>query len=133
MRAVLSALLSLTLAAPALADETWATPYGEAIYEQDLNQTTILTVPEPETLLRVYIPGLAGNYTDRSTHFGYWIADGYDYCPARLVGEDGFGSFQWGSVILIFDGPAFPTSWTMLLGDCFDTPLRSIRGETLAR
>ena len=113
MRAALIPL-ALTLATPALADEVWTTPFGDAIYEADVADTTILTVPQPDGIMRVYIPGLAGNFDNRGTHSGYWI---------------GTGSRQWGEVILSFDRPGFPTGWTLVAGDCFAPPFWTVRGE----
>ncbi len=128
MRAVLIPL-ALTLAAPAVADEVWFTPFGQAIYEADIGDTTVITVPQPDGMMRVYIPGLAGNYDNRGTHTGYWFGTGEGYCPAGLTSIEGTGSRQWGSVILAFDRPAFPTGWTMVIGDCFEAPYWTIRGE----
>ena len=130
MRAVLPILaLALTTAAPALADEIWSTPFGDAIYEADIGDTTIITVPQTDGVMRVYLPGLAGNYDSRGTHTGYWIGNGEGYCPAGLTGIDGTGSRQWGEVILAFDYAAYPTGWTLVVGDCFAPPYWTIRGE----
>ena len=128
MRAALIPL-ALTLATPALADEVWTTPFGDAVYQADVGDTTILTVPQPDGIMRVYIPGLAGNFDNRGTHSGYWIGSGEGFCPASLTGIDGTGSRQWGEVILSFDRPAFPTGWTLVAGDCFAPPFWTVRGE----
>lgn len=129
MRAILPAVLALTLAAPAFADEVWSTARGDAIYAAEMNGVAILTVPMGEGTARVYLPGLGGNYDNRSSHEGYWIGDRAGSCPTALIGEDEVQSRQWGRVFVAFDGPAFPTSWTMMFGDCFGPLDRSVRGE----
>jgi len=119
----------LLAAPPVLADETWDTPYGLAIYEDEVDGQTILTVPTDTGTARVYIPGLAGNYDNRSTHWGYWIQAGVGPCDAAITGADGVRSSQWGRVVIAFDRPAFPTPWTALFGACFEDPHISVRGD----
>lgn len=130
MRLILAALT--LFATQASADEMWATAHGNAIYETEIGNAAVFTVPEAGRTLRVYLPGLAGNYDNRSTHSGYWLSDGPGLCPASILAPDGAQSRDWGRVTLAFDGPAFPTSWTMLVGDCFGEPQRAVRGTSTA-
>lgn len=130
MRYLLGLVLAYLVMAPAMADETWNTEYGLVIYEQDPGDVAILSYPVDRGRRgTVYFPGLAGNYDNRSVHEGYWIEDGPGPCMAEIVGADGRRSNNWGRVIIAFDLPAFPTSWTALGGDCFDDPTIPLRGE----
>ncbi len=130
MKWLLGLALALTVTAEAMADETWDTPAGMVIYEDEIGDVAVWSYPADNGRRGwVYFPGLAGNYNNRSVHEGYWIEEGRGTCSAELVGADGRRSKNWGRVIVVFDGPAFPTSWTALGGDCFDDPTLPLRGE----
>lgn len=123
-------LAAILAAAPALADETWRADTGMIAYlaEEDgyaiFSFTTDLGYPA-----KLFIPELAGNYDSRGTHDAFWIGQGAATCPADLGhGDDITGN--WGQARLLFDEPAFPTSFTLLLGDCFGPLDRSVRAET---
>lgn len=129
MRLPLLAAATLALAAPVLADETWTTPDGQVVYLDEIGDAAIFTAPLGTDLLRIYLPGLAGNYDDRATHEGYFIANGQGDCGVSLTAPDGFGGRDWGRVIVTFDRPAFPTGFTMMIGGCFDTPRLGVRAD----
>ena len=123
-------LFAAIFVTPVLADEVWNTEWGQVVYEEEIGDVAIWSYPTDKGRRGwVYFPGLAGNYDHRSVHAGYWIEDGAGSCMVELIGVDGRRSNNWGRVILVFDGPAFPTSWTALGGDCFDEPDASLRGE----
>ncbi|MCP3970256.1 MAG: hypothetical protein GY717_08065 [Rhodobacteraceae bacterium] len=128
IRLILAAGL-IAAATPVLADEAWTTTFGDVIYEADVGDTAVLLVDDPSDRGRLYFPGLAGNSSDRSTHFGYWIAEDEGTCDAALTGIDGMKSSTWGSAIITFDVASFPTGWTATLGKCFGAPETGIRAE----
>ena len=129
MKRVLMLMAAMLTAASAMADEVWDTDMGRVIYEDEIAGAAIWSYPADNGRRGwIYLPGLAGNYDNRSVHEGYWIEDGKGPCMVEIVGVDGRRSTNWGRVILVFDGPAFPTSWTALGGECFDDPTLPVRG-----
>lgn len=127
--AALAALLPLTAAA----DEVWTSDMGKIIYDSEVGDAAIFTFTNvdayPATLV---IPGLAGNYSDRGVHEAYWVGEGAGDCAGFRAAPNGTGSAQWGRALVAFDKPAFPTSFTLLLGFCLDPYVTSIRAETTA-
>jgi len=121
--AALSAAFAL-LAAPALADEVWNTEIGRVVYLTDIGDVAVFTYPAANGGTGyVYIEGLGGNYTDRSTHRGYWIEPGSSgACSATLTSPDGVSSRAWGRVTVTFARPAAPSGFTAYRGDCFAEP-----------
>ncbi len=137
IRTTLAALALLT--APAFADEVWQTETGAIIYEADLGHVAVLSFPSdviPGGIVaqseraRAYFPGLGGNFDNRSTHTGYWVATGTPTCTATLTTLEAISTQTWGRVTVVFDGPAFPTSFTMYVGTCWDEPMIEMRGLT---
>ena len=117
----------------AAADEVWTTPLGDIVYEQDMQGFAILSIPRQGRVATLYFPGLGGNFSNRSTHEGYWISDGPNDCGAMLYGVRGQGSRDWGRVVVAFDGPAFPTDLTLWFGSCFGQPSQPVRGLSTAK
>ena len=118
-------LLPLTLTA----DEVWTSEFGDVIYEREVNGMAVLSMPLNEVRGLIYLPGLAGNYSNRSIHSGFWISDEVGPCPANLESPERLISSSWGRVEITFDGPAFPTGWTMRLGSCFGAADIVLRGD----
>ncbi|MEM7693145.1 MAG: hypothetical protein AAF318_01735 [Pseudomonadota bacterium] len=120
------------LSTPALADEAWDTPDGPVTYLADQDGTAILSFTGHTNEVRFYFPGLAGNYSDRSVHDGYWVeATGVqsaysfsgnpgnvDSCGITMTGPDGFSSDRWGTAKIVFHESGFPSNWTLLGGLC---------------
>ncbi|MDF0602667.1 hypothetical protein P1J78_18160 [Psychromarinibacter sp. C21-152] len=132
MRFFLPAALAALLAplAPAHADETWRADTGMIAYLAEEEGYAIFSFTTDQGYpAKLYIPGLAGNYDSRGTHDAFWIGEGAATCPADLgYGEAITGN--WGQARLLFDEPAFPTSFTLLMGDCFGALDRAVRAET---
>jgi hypothetical protein len=123
--------ISLALAAtPAMADETWNSDMGLIVYEAEENGAAIFSFVNvdayPATLV---IPELAGNYSNRGVHDAYWVGSGSGFCPAFLAAPGDEPTTNWGRALISFDGPAFPTSFTLTLGDCFGPLTYAIRAE----
>jgi hypothetical protein len=55
----------LLLSSPALADETWVTAGGPAIYEADIGPTGIVSVVMGKGRAHFYFDGPGGNSTER--------------------------------------------------------------------
>ncbi len=132
--AAFAALVALSL--PAQADETWATTSGSVIYEVDIGDIAVLSFPggaAPQLVgadrARVLFPGLGGNFENRAIHDGYWVSQGAPICSANLTTAEGVTSQRWGRARIIFDRPAFPTGFTLLLGACFDEPEQALRAD----
>lgn len=124
-------LLVSLIATPSLSDEIWQTAFGEAVYLTERDGAAIFTFPHPDGgEATLWIPGLAGNYDNRSVHEAVWVGTGPGTCPTamRLHLEGAEAQDRWGRAVLSFDGPAFPTSWTLTLGDCFGPLDDSLRG-----
>ena len=49
-----------------------------------------------------------------------------------IAGGD-YSTTDWGRAVIAFDKPAFPTSFTVTIGWCFEEPRESFRGETTAK
>ncbi len=127
IRATLTALL---LATPAVADESWTSVWGDIIYEDERHGDAIFSfVNFDGYVATLVIPGLAGNYSNRGMHDAYWLGQGSQVCNGFLSSPDGITSGQYGQALVVFDHAAFPTGFTLELGECFDPPTYSIRAE----
>lgn len=133
LRYLISALVITLLPLVSLADEVWTTPEGDIIYEDDVDGMAVLSYPLLDVRAMIYFPGLAGNYSARSTHEGFWIANEPGPCPVVMESPDGVRSRSWGRAVIRFDVPEFPSDVTMWLGSCFNDPDIPIRGESTAR
>ncbi|MGI3183942.1 hypothetical protein [Nioella aestuarii] len=129
-KAIAPACIALALAAPAFADEVWSSPTGPIIYQEDAFGSAILSFTNVDgSAAELVIPGLAGNFTDRGVHHGYFIGQGPLECDAALARPGGLASLDWGRAVVSFDRPNFPTGFTVTMSDC-DYPLSySIRAE----
>ena len=80
-----AAILAL-IAQPLVADEVWDTDMGPIVYQAEEAGTAIFTFTNvdayPATLI---IPGLAGNYGNRSTHEAMWIGQGSGECETFMT------------------------------------------------
>ena len=125
------ALVVLVLAPlPAAADEAWTSKHGKIVYQSERDGAALLYFDHPDgSQAMLVVPGLAGNYTDRGVHEAYWVGTGEGTCDALLAITKGHGAHHWGRARIAFDKPAFPTDFTMMLGDCFGPLDRSIRAE----
>ena len=130
-----SALTAAFLATPATADEVWTSMMGDIVYAAEENGAAIFTFTNFDAYpARLVIPGLAGNYSNRGTHEAFWLGGGSGTCPAFMaIAGDEYSTTDWGRAVIAFDKPAFPTSFTVTIGWCFEEPRESFRGETTAK
>ncbi len=129
-------LAALMLAAPAAADEVWSSEMGDIIYEFDQNNTAVFSFTNLDAYgALLVIPGLAGNLENRGVHDAYWLGSGSGDCPAFLAlpGDEQTATTNWGRAIVSFDSPAFPTSFTLQLGWCFEDPRESMGAKAVTR
>ncbi|MFN4099843.1 MAG: hypothetical protein ACK4GT_08705 [Pararhodobacter sp.] len=131
---VLAALAATT---PALADEAWDTIYGPLQWETDIGDIAVLNlfgedVPSP-AFMRFFVNGLAADVSGgRGLYHGYWTATGGDIgCSAQLIDDLGTKTPYWGRFSIQFVNSDFPSSWTGLMGDCFDDPEAIVSGVPL--
>ncbi|TLP58343.1 hypothetical protein FEE96_18090 [Parasedimentitalea maritima] len=130
MNALRFAAIFALLSAPVLADEVWDSDMGQIVYEAEEGGAAIFSFTNVDAYpAKLIIPGLAGNYSNRSSHDAYWIGQGAGACTAFMSHGNTPASSQWGRAQVVFDGPAFPTSLTVVLGFCLDEPNIVIRGE----
>ncbi|KUF10277.1 hypothetical protein [Pseudoponticoccus marisrubri] len=123
--------LAALLATPAAADEIWTSDYGRITYEDEIDGAALFAFRHPGgQRAMLYIPGLAGNYDNRHTHRAYWFGEGPGFCEMALSAGGAAPSRNWGQALISFDTPAFPTSFTLTMGDCFDPLSYSLRAET---
>ncbi len=120
LKALALATATTLASASVLADEVWTSNIGDVVYAAEVGEVAVFSYALSEGGTgHLYFPGLAGNYANRGTHVGYWIGPGQGPCAATLKGADGRESSNWGQLMLVFHGTAFPTGWTMLSGACF--------------
>lgn len=128
------ALTAALFALPASADEVWTTQYGDIVYQADVGSDAIWTFTHPYNgSATLVIPGLAGNFQNRGTHEAYWLGANGGICPAALTHPNAGTSTTWGRAIVSFDKPAFPSSLSVVLGDCFFDLNTVLRGTTTAQ
>jgi len=126
---IIAGLMALCTAMPALADETWTSKFGEVVWVTDVDGTAIFSVPtEIGGEAQIYLPGFNMNIK-RDTHWGYWLIPGGESCDADLTGINGIASNQWGRVVVIFDKPDYPTSFTAAFGKCHGPLDKGLRAE----
>lgn len=117
-------------ATSALADEVWDSDIGAFVYESDeADGSAVLSFRNFDGYqATLVIPDLAGNYDNRGLHDAFWIGQGPGFCLGSLS-YDGKSGNQWGGALLQFDTSSYPTSFTLLMGDClhpFHTSVRAI-------
>lgn len=119
--ALSAAVALLFLPQIAAADETWMSDqYGEIIYEKDVGDTAVFSMAggHPGSRVFIYLPGLAGNSTDRSEYDGYWIESAPGECSTEKAGVDGMQSDLWGNAKVTFDTPSYPSGFVLSVGSC---------------
>lgn len=128
--AAIAALGALAVA-PAFADETWKTDFGQVIWEDDFDGGAIFLIKlDGGKAARFYIEGLTASDETRGNYKGYWINTAEaDVCSAELTGPDGTKGTTWGRLSLTFVDPSFPSDWVMLLGDCMAEPDSPVTGK----
>ncbi|MCT4559219.1 MAG: hypothetical protein N4A61_14310 [Pelagimonas sp.] len=114
----------------AQADESWMSDMGRLIYQSEENGAAIFSFTNVDAYpAELIIPGLAGNYDNRGVHEAYWIGQGAGTCPAFMARPGGQSTTNWGRALISFDRPAFPTGFTLTLGDCFGPMSYAIRAD----
>ncbi len=107
------------------ADEVWSTKVGNIVYQDEVGEFAVLTIPanaQGDTA-QAFIYGLAGNYDDRYRFEGYWTQpDGPASCAVEIVDAEGNSSANWGRLQLDFVTPAFPSAFILQVGSCFNDP-----------
>jgi hypothetical protein len=112
-----------------LADETWNSDMGTIVYEDEIDGAAVFSFNNVDGYRAVLvIPGLAGNFNNRGVHEAFWIGQGAGYCLSAMS-MGGQSSHQWGRALISFDTPAYPTSFTLSLGECFDPLAYAIRAS----
>jgi len=132
MRLPLLVSILAMLAPNAKADEVWTTRDGDIVYETEIDGAAIWSfTTEDGARATLVFPNLAGNYDNRGTHHGFWLGPDDGLCDMTMSFAE-FSSRTWGQAIVAFDEPGFPSSLTLLTGNCIGPLWRSLRGETTA-
>lgn len=123
---------ALTLAGVAFADEVWTSDAGNIVYETELEEGKIVVFGADG--MKMYISGLAGQYSDRGTYTGIWVLEDQALdqpgCEFDIVrpGTDEQVSF-WGTLEITFIDPDFPGTWIAYLGECFSPDGQTLIGR----
>ncbi|AFY38701.1 hypothetical protein Lepto7376_2421 [[Leptolyngbya] sp. PCC 7376] len=105
------------LAQKATADEVWRTEEFGVVYAEDRGSTAIWEYGGG--FGTVFLDGLAGQYEDRGTYYGYWVqASSSKKCDTFREGADGELTYYWGNVKVEFIDADFPSRWKLGLGLC---------------
>lgn len=125
--AVLALACAGALAAPAGADEVWATARGhQIVYERDAGDTAVLSYKPEQGLGQglLFVVGLGGKTDGRETFQGYWVEpdDAGDQCAAALTDAEGKTWKRWGLALVTFARPEFPSRISVRLGECLTPP-----------
>ncbi len=133
IKTIAASVLALTSLVSALqADEVWSSGTGQIVYLADEYGSAILSYVDTDgTAGEMVFPGLAGNFTDRGVHDGYWVGASDLNCAAGLGRPGGVASLSWGRATIAFDNPGFPAAFTVLLGDCDGALDRSLRADPI--
>lgn len=115
--------LLLLLGAPAAsADEVWNSTYGTVVYADDVGVTASWTYTYKDQPGIIFIPGLAGIYSNRGSYEGYWAqAKGDRRCEYERPGLQGNPTAFWGKFHITFLDKEFPSRWVAKWNYC-DTP-----------
>lgn len=107
-------------ASQATADEQWYSNYGDVVYEEDYGALAVLSFPgsHPGRPSFLYIDGLGGNYHNRGTFDGLWLAQEEGYCDP-ILGDNGAESTHWGLATVTFDYSGYPSGFEAALYDCY--------------
>lgn len=123
MKTFIAMTVALTLSCVATADEVWTTEDGEVAYETEIDRGNIAVFAADG--VKMYISGLAGEYTGRGTYEGVWVLDeqgtpdeGCAFDIVRPGTEETVG--YWGTMSITFIDADFPSIWIADLGPCFE-------------
>jgi hypothetical protein len=133
MRCLLAAMLLLSTALPALADEVWTTPAGDIVYVEDIGEVAHLAFTavngNESQVLEIYVEGLGGNTDHRGTHDGMFYVQGRNDCGAEKTTPSGWSTGTWGKIRIVFDQPGYPSGFDIYGGSCDEeldaNPLRA--------
>lgn len=135
---ILAAGIVALATAPALADEAWETNLGFVVWEDTLGPDAVLRLYSGgETdgpVIRMVVPGLGTDTTGgRGAYRGVWVASDSDVaCPTEMLDPLGGGKTRfWGSFVLTFVGPTFPSDWAGVYGNCLEQPMTPIQARAL--
>lgn len=123
MKTFIAMAAALALSGVATADEVWTTEDGEVSYESEIERGKIAVFAADG--VKMYISGLAGEYTGRGTYDGVWVLDeqgapgeGCSYDIVRPGSEEVVG--YWGTISVTFIDADFPSIWIADMGACLD-------------
>jgi len=117
---LVSATTTLLAAQPVIADEVWTTEEYDVVYFEDRDRTAIWTYgPEDAVLGTIFIDGLAGVFTDRTSYGGYWVQESSSRrCDTYREDINGAPAYHWGRFDITFIDPDFPSRWEASFGLC---------------
>ncbi|MGB3626498.1 MAG: hypothetical protein WA989_11740 [Henriciella sp.] len=138
MKQFVAAIIAMSLAAPALADEAWSTEIGEVIYDHDTSEGhAVLTYPIEGSEMRgiAYVDDLAGEVEGRTAYTGVWIEpddSGSETCAYAIADpETGEPRRTWGQFEMVFIKPDYPAGWVIKRGYCFSDPVEFLVGTPI--
>lgn len=115
-------LMAGIIPGPVLADEVWTGERRDRlVYEDEIDGYAVL---QGSDRIVYYVDGLAGNFNNRRGMFtGTWASmdpaySGEQSCTSTFNGVDGRHAEIFGSLMIRFDSPAFPTGFQMARRYC---------------
>lgn len=132
------ALAAALLGSPVLADEAWETNLGYAVWEETRGADAVLRLYQgPGTegpVTRLVVPGLGRDMMGgRGSYEALWLStEGETACAVEVIDPmDGTKTGYWGSALLTFVSPDFPSDWAGVYGDCLAAPTRPLQARAL--
>lgn len=114
----------------AIADEVWNSTYGTVIYAEDVGVTANWTYEYNCVPGILFIPGLAGIYSNRGSYEGYWAQnDSNQRCDYERPGLEGKPTYYWGKFHITFVDKDFPSRWRAQWGFCDNPPTGKWEGS----
>lgn len=122
---LLLGLAVLATPSAARADEAWHSQNADVTWmDEDVNGYSVLAYAikndagEVAESGNLFVEGLRGSDAQRGTYQGYWTTDGALSCPEPWTDPYGNPAAGWGTLVLTFDKPEFPSGWNADLGSC---------------
>lgn len=132
------------IAQPAPDPVTWtSSALGKIIYASEANGTGVLEYETPfgDSIGRLYIEGLAGEFGGPGPLKGYWVESDVSHddddddtliCPVTITDDYGRTTRNWGRLVIAFTDDDFPSDFVLMRARCFEDPDEVISGK-LAR
>ena len=138
MRCFALPLALMLSATPVQADEAWETNLGYATWEETRGPDAVLRLYQGEgevgPVTRLIVPGLGHDMLGgRGSYQAIWLStEGETPCATEMLDPlDGSKTPYWGSALVTFVSPDFPSDWAGVYGDCLMAPTQPLQARAL--